>query len=91
MFISYHATGAPGSDFTDTMQEDMSTKKTELSTVSSTETQHLPKSGISQGMVASGYLVYRDYYVIFVFSPYIRKFSSYFHLQVITEFTELNM
>ena len=90
MFISYHATGAPGSDLTDTMQEDMSTKKTELSTVSSTETQHLPKCVISQGMVVAT-LYIGIAMVFFVFSPYIRKFSSYFHLQVITEFTELNM
>ena len=51
MFISYHATGAPGSDLTDTMQEDVSTKKTQLSTASSTEAQHLPKSGKSQGTI----------------------------------------
>ena len=53
MFISvslYHTTGAPGSDLTDNMQEDMSTKKTQLSTASSTEAQHL-KSGKSQGIV----------------------------------------
>ena len=51
MFISYHTTGAPGSDLTDTMHEDMSTKKAQLSTASSTEAQHLPKSDKSQGTV----------------------------------------
>ena len=68
MFISYHATGAPGSDLTDTMHEDMSTKKTQLSTVSSTETQHLPKSGISQGMVVA--TLYIGIAMFFLYSPH---------------------
>ena len=89
MFISYHTTDPLGSDLTGTMQEDMSTKKTELSTVTSTEAQHLPKSGISQGMVVA--TLYIGIAMAFVFSPYIRKFSSYFHLQVINEFMEPNM
>ena len=46
-----HTTGAPGSDLTDTMQKDMSTMTTQLSTASSTEAQHLSKSGKSQGTV----------------------------------------
>ena len=68
MFISYHATGVPGSELTDTLQEDMSTKKTELSTVSSTETQHLPKSGISQGMVVA--TLYIGVAMFFLYSPH---------------------
>ena len=51
VFISvslYHTTGAPGRDLADTvpvMQEDTSTKKTQLTTPSRTEVSHVPKSG----------------------------------------------
>ena len=62
MFISYHSTDPPGSDLTDTMQEDMSTKKTKLSTVSSTEAQHL------QGMVVATLCI--GIAMVFVFTPH---------------------
>ena len=51
VFISvslYHTTGAPGRDLADTvpvMQENTSTKKTQLTTPSRTEVPHVPKSG----------------------------------------------
>ena len=44
----YHTTGAPGRDLAGTvpvMQEDTSTKKTQLTTPSHTEVSHVPKSG----------------------------------------------
>ena len=42
--------------------------------------------------ISQGTVVYRTLYIgiamVFVFSPYIRKFSSYFHFQVIVTFND---
>ena len=54
------------------------------------------KSPISQQTVITGYgsTLYIGIAMVFVFSPYIRKFSSYFQFQVIStfyDFTAQNM